>query len=305
MQLGELSGHFTFTVESRKIAEFVRAAGLTAAPGRVAPLGFSRASVFQEPAEVPVSTWLGYEPSRLRHAGHEWTFAAPLLEGRAYRVSGWSPYDDTTKINRSGAAVRFVTVRRTFHDASDGASNGAPALTESMTVAVAAEPPRPTEPPPEQPPPPPAAEAAAPRPWRRTTRPWVRDWRAVPPGGTLAEEVVGPFTVTDFVRFAGAVGDFTPIHHDPAAARRAGLPGVIAMGMLPGAILLDLAAAGLGPDRVRRCGLRFRSALHVGEELTLRATAAREPAAGERAIELTATAGGGREVVRGHAATAP
>ena len=36
----------------------------------------------------------------------------------------------------------------------------------------------------------------------------------------------GPLTVTDLVRYAGASGDFNPLHHDEAYARAAGLPTV-------------------------------------------------------------------------------
>ncbi|MDR0594647.1 MAG: MaoC family dehydratase N-terminal domain-containing protein [Bifidobacteriaceae bacterium] len=52
----------------------------------------------------------------------------------------------------------------------------------------------------------------------------------------VAGDRIGPFTValtrSDLVRYAAASGDSNPIHLDEAAARAAGLPGVIAHGML-------------------------------------------------------------------------
>ena len=38
-------------------------------------------------------------------------------------------------------------------------------------------------------------------------------------------------TLTDVVRYAGASGDFNPLHHDEAAARAAGMDGAFAHGM--------------------------------------------------------------------------
>ncbi|PZS11141.1 MAG: dehydratase [Acidimicrobiales bacterium] len=50
------------------------------------------------------------------------------------------------------------------------------------------------------------------------------------PGQQLPEQT---FVVTraDLVRYAGAAGDFNPIHYSERIARAAGLPGVVAHGM--------------------------------------------------------------------------
>lgn len=259
-------------MEPLKVAEFVRAAGIPAPDPPLAPLGFSRTSALQEPVLTPASQWLGQPPERLRHAGHEWTSPAPLRAGQTYRLTDWTLTGDRGTRTRSGAAVRFASFSRQVRDRA-----GELVLLERMTVAVLGS----SEGAPEGAPAPAGAGPGAP-----------------------AGVVAGPFTVTDFVRFAGAVGDFNPIHHDPAAARRAGLPGVIAMGMLPGAILLDLAGRELGIARVQRYGLRFRSPLYAGEELRLR------PADGHRRdgvdrVELVGTAPDGRPVLTGYAQVAP
>ena len=44
-------------------------------------------------------------------------------------------------------------------------------------------------------------------------------------GQHLDPRKIGPVTQTDIVRFAGAGGDFNPLHHDADYARAAGLPG--------------------------------------------------------------------------------
>src|SRR5690606_1849207 len=64
-------------------------------------------------------------------------------------------------------------------------------------------------------------------------------------------------TITDIVRYAGASGDFNPLHHDPTFARALGHPGVIAMGLLPGGILGVRARRWIGEERLRRLRLRF------------------------------------------------
>src|SRR5690606_4719903 len=78
---------------------------------------------------------------------------------------------------------------------------------------------------------------------------------------------IDAFTLTDLVRFAGASGDFNPIHHDAAAAARAGFPGVIAMGMLSAGILGTLASAALRPRPVRSFAVRFRRPVFLGQPL--------------------------------------
>ena len=44
-------------------------------------------------------------------------------------------------------------------------------------------------------------------------------------GTALEPQEYGPLTLTDFVRYQGASGDFNPIHHDTAFAQAAGIPG--------------------------------------------------------------------------------
>ena len=63
---------------------------------------------------------------------------------------------------------------------------------------------------------------------------------------------VGPLTRTDIVRYAGASGDFNPIHHDEAFALSAGMPGVMAHGMLSAGILASFVTRWFGalPKRV-------------------------------------------------------
>lgn len=65
-------------------------------------------------------------------------------------------------------------------------------------------------------------------------------------------------TREDLVRYAGASGDFNPIHWSDRAARAAGLPDVVAHGMLTMALANRLVTAWAGdPGAVVECAVRF------------------------------------------------
>lgn len=76
-------------------------------------------------------------------------------------------------------------------------------------------------------------------------------------------------TRTDFVRYAGASGDFHPIHHDEAFAVEAGMPSVFGMGLLHGGMLGAHLARWVGPRNVRTFSLRFLDRVWPGDTLQL------------------------------------
>ena len=78
-------------------------------------------------------------------------------------------------------------------------------------------------------------------------------------------------TRTDIVRYAGASGDFTPVHHDDTYARNAGNPSVFAMGLYPAGILASQVTQHFGPIGVRRFSIRFTDKIWPGDILTYRA----------------------------------
>ena len=68
----------------------------------------------------------------------------------------------------------------------------------------------------------------------------------------------GPLTTRMFVRYAGASGDFNPMHYDDLLARAAGYPSVFSQGMHSAALLASFAVDWLGAGNVRRFAVRFR-----------------------------------------------
>jgi acyl dehydratase len=83
---------------------------------------------------------------------------------------------------------------------------------------------------------------------------------------------VGPLSVTDFVRYAGAGGDLNPIHHDEKYAQEAGMPSVFGMGMLHAGMLGTRLARWVGPDNIRSFSVRFTGQVWPGDTLTFHGT---------------------------------
>ncbi|HEX6517274.1 MAG TPA: MaoC family dehydratase [Nocardioidaceae bacterium] len=86
------------------------------------------------------------------------------------------------------------------------------------------------------------------------------------PGQALPEQRYR-VTRADLVRYAGASGDFNPIHWSDRVARSVGLPGVIAHGMFTMALAgraLDTWAG--GPGRVRQLGCKFTKPVVVPDD---------------------------------------
>jgi len=78
------------------------------------------------------------------------------------------------------------------------------------------------------------------------------------------------------VRYAGASGDFNPLHHDDEYARSLGNPSIFAMGMFPAGVLATAVTRWLGVGAVRRYSVRFRSRVWPGDRLTFCGTVAQK-----------------------------
>ena len=85
--------------------------------------------------------------------------------------------------------------------------------------------------------------------------------------GAPPEFRFGPVSRTDLVRYAGASGDFNPLHHDETFARAAGLPGVMAHGMFSAGLLGSFLLAWVGERPIRRYRVRFLSPVWPGDIL--------------------------------------
>jgi acyl dehydratase len=92
-----------------------------------------------------------------------------------------------------------------------------------------------------------------------------------------AGDEIEPLTVTPdaylTVRYAGASGDFNPIHIDAEFAQAVGLPGRILHGLYTMALVARAATdAGGGPQSLRRLKVQFRGMGLPEHELTITGT---------------------------------
>ena len=110
--------------------------------------------------------------------------------------------------------------------------------------------------------------------------PATRYWEDVKEGDTLPEVKVEKLTRTDFVRYAGASGDFNPIHHDQTFAEASGNPTVFAMGMLNAGILSRVVTAFAGRPNVRRYKVRFATRAWPGDDVICRGRVTKKLAQG-------------------------
>ena len=105
-------------------------------------------------------------------------------------------------------------------------------------------------------------------------------------------------TRADLVRYAGASGDFNPIHWSERTAVKVGLPGVIAHGMFTMALVGRAVTAWAGaPDAVVEYGVRFTRPVPVpdddeGTEIQVTAKVRSVTDDGASMLDLTATCNG-------------
>jgi acyl dehydratase len=109
-----------------------------------------------------------------------------------------------------------------------------------------------------------------------------------------------PVTRLQLVKYAGASGDFNPIHWDPDRAREMGLDGVIAHGMLSMGFLGQYAAGVAGPQNVRRLRVRFAAMVRPGDALTCKGVV-RSVEDGRAVLDIWAENESGEKVTTGEA----
>jgi acyl dehydratase len=250
---------FRVVVEEGKVHEFARAAKSRCAEhlrecDPVAPVTFlASAELWMRPEN---SAWYGVtrDPARRLHGEQEFTFHGPVPWAGTELHAQHSIGEVFTKQGRRGGTMTFTRMVTTFWTDTPERP-----VVEAKSLSIETS----------QPP-----DAAEGRPVRDGSPPSGADesarWDDAVPG--LEPFTDAPLTVTDFVRYQGASGDFNPIHHDDGLARAAGFPGPFAVGMLPAAIASCLLSAHFGAEAVRRYRVRWRSQAWPGEALTYRAS---------------------------------
>jgi acyl dehydratase len=262
-----LLGTFTLPVEPVKVTEFARSVRwdgpgvpptFTAVAAHYAPPGRSANELIIEAA--------GLDRRQVLLGSMSWAYSWPLEAGD--QLTGAVTLDGCRiTTSGSGRELRIATGQTRWTDAS-----GRLVVTVAVTLIE-----------PSQIEPSRAGTAAT----------------ATPPAPTgvsadvRASGDVLTISRTDIVRYAGAAGDFNPVHHDAVAARALGYPDVFAMGLLPAGILASMAARSGG--QLLAVAARFRGQVWPDVPYAVRSTGSDELALtmldpqATTVLELTAT----------------
>jgi acyl dehydratase len=120
------------------------------------------------------------------------------------------------------------------------------------------------------------------------------------PGQELPELKVMPDKYLTY-RYAGASGDFNPIHIDEEFAQSVGLPGRILHGLwMMAQVARAVSAAGESPGSLRRLSVQFRGMGVPEQELAVSASV-KDVADGVATIEAEAVQDGRRIIRKGEA----
>jgi acyl dehydratase len=260
---------FRMVVEEGKVREFARATR-------------SRSAEYFRPRD-PVSPvtflascalWMGEENSAWRgvtrdfanilHGEQEFSFRGPP-PAAGTELTGLQSIDRTyAKTGARGGAMTFTEVVTRFKNPSSERT-----VAEMRSVSIHKHPR-------------PVAAAA----------PVVRSAAAEPGRPDAGERTsLEPFTdaaltITDFVRYQGASGDFNAIHHDTAFAQASGYPGPFAVGMLTAGIAANYVTARFGVDAVRRIRVRWKDQAWPGDALTYQGFRLRRGPAGTAGTDV-------------------
>jgi acyl dehydratase len=97
------------------------------------------------------------------------------------------------------------------------------------------------------------------------------DFRKLNLGDSLPSLTKEPITKVQLVRYAGASGDFNPLHTDDSVAQKAGLKGVIAQGLLIMGFIGQAISRWVRPKELKRFKVRFAGMTYPGDVITVKA----------------------------------
>lgn len=289
------------TVEAGKVAEFANAlrdhrplfrssdvataAGYDTTP---APLTFTRISYFPRYRPVGVGRGLGFDlgfaPERVVHGEQAYQFDRPLYVGET--LTGITTLRDVFQRDGSNGGTMTFAVLETEFETREGervltATNtrietgeGTGQQEESRTDGG-----RPRK-------------SASPESGRRTRNddgPRLPDSHiddtdllsdggrssnhgSYEPGDSGPELVVPDLQRKDFVKYAGASGDFNRIHYDEPYAHAAGYDSVIGQGMLTAGYVSRMITDWFGLAAIRQFSTRFQAQVRPGDTLTVSGT---------------------------------
>ena len=91
-------------------------------------------------------------------------------------------------------------------------------------------------------------------------------------GDEIPQLTKEPITHLQLVRYAGASGDFNPLHTDPKVGEMIGTGGIIAHGMLIMGFVGQMLSDYVGPTALRKFGVRFKGMTRLDDAITCTGT---------------------------------
>jgi acyl dehydratase len=91
-------------------------------------------------------------------------------------------------------------------------------------------------------------------------------------GDAIPKLVKSPISHLQLVRYAGASGDFNPLHTDPKIGELVGVGGIIGHGMLTMGFVGQLLSDYVGPTALRKFGVRFKGMTRLDDVITCTGT---------------------------------
>jgi acyl dehydratase len=126
-------------------------------------------------------------------------------------------------------------------------------------------------------------------------------------GAEIPPLVKGPIQQIQLTRYAGASGDFNPIHQDEEFARAAGMGGVFGHGMLTMGFVAQCVTDWAGAGCVKKIGVRFAGLVRLKDVITCTGRVlSKSSKDGQHTVELELAAENqkGEKVVTGKATVA-
>lgn len=266
-------------VEAGKVAEFARAvrdpapiytdadaarnAGFDAIP---APPTFTRTAAFPryrpDGIDADLGFDLGFEQANILHGEQRYRYDRPLVVGD--ELYGETTLEDAFQREGRRADLTFAVLRTDFYDADD----------ERVQSA-----------------------------WNTRIETSGAPSESAETGDPLADpdHSTDPLERRDFVQYAGASGDFNPIHYDEPFATGAGHPSVFAQGMFTAGVASRVARERIGLRDL--AGFRTRFAAQVFPDDTLHVALDATESENDEDYAVTVKTGEGRTVATGGVTT--
>jgi acyl dehydratase len=106
---------------------------------------------------------------------------------------------------------------------------------------------------------------------------------------------------TDLAMYAGASGDFNPMHHDEVAAQAAGLPSVFGHGMFTAGLLATAVTNYVGIGNLSSYRVRFTKQTWPGETLSTTISVSEKRPNNEIVLECAVVNENGEAKIQGEA----